>query len=104
MDDAYADMISRTLGIVFLSTPHKGSAFASVLNSLLAASLISSAKVYVAELDGLSPTIQDLNEQFRLQSGKLRLFSFYETLKTTVGPGPKKLVCGDSNLSCCRYH
>jgi len=47
--------------------------------------MITNAKVYVAELEADSPTLQDINEQFRLVCKPLRLVSFYETLKTQVG-------------------
>jgi hypothetical protein len=52
----------------------------------------TSNKVYVAELDSNSTSIEDMNEQFRSVSGPLRLVSMYETLPTRVSPGIKKLV------------
>lgn len=91
MDDSYSDMIARVFGVIFLSTPHKGSEFAHTLNNILSASLVLSTKVYLSELETMSPTLQDINEQFRLVCKPLRLVSFYETEKTSIG-GSKKLV------------
>jgi hypothetical protein len=47
--------------------------------------MITNSKFYVAELESDSPTLQDINEQFRLVCKPLRLVSFYESLKTQIG-------------------
>ena len=79
-------------GIIFLSTPHKGSAFARTLNQILSISLLGlSAKTYIAELENGSTSLQDINEQFSTVCDDLELVSFYESLKTAVG-GSKKQV------------
>ncbi|KAL2022191.1 hypothetical protein VTK56DRAFT_6020 [Thermocarpiscus australiensis] len=93
-DEHYADMISHVHGIIFLSTPHRGSSHANSLNNLLSVMVGTSNKVYVAELDSNSTSIEDINEQFRSASGPLRLVSMYETLPTRVSPGIKKLIVG----------
>jgi len=84
-------MISRVFGIIFLATPHRGSNYARTLNKVLSASMVTNAKVYVAELEGMSPTLRDISEQFRLVCKPLRIVSFYESLKTMVG-GSKVMV------------
>jgi ssRNA-specific RNase YbeY (16S rRNA maturation enzyme) len=72
---------------LFLATPHRGSDLAEILNRILTVSIFNhSSKQYVSELKQGSPTIQALNEQFRNIAPKLDILSFYETLKTTVGP------------------
>ncbi|KAL9120855.1 MAG: hypothetical protein Q9187_002593 [Circinaria calcarea] len=78
--------------MVFLATPHKGSAFAQTLNSILKAAPGGSAKAYVAELEKNSSALQDINEQFRNICGDLELVSFYETQKTSVGAGIKRMI------------
>ena len=78
--------------MVFLATPHKGSAFAQTLGSILKAAPGGSAKAYVAELEKNSSSLQDINEQFRNICGDLELISFYETLKTSLGAGVKKMA------------
>ncbi|EAQ85347.1 hypothetical protein CHGG_09361 [Chaetomium globosum CBS 148.51] len=87
-------MISHVHGIVFLSTPHRGSSHANSLNNLLSVMIGTSNKGYVAELDSNSTSIEDLNEQFRSVSSPLRLASMYETLPTRVSPGIKKMIVG----------
>ncbi|KAK4124764.1 hypothetical protein N657DRAFT_632722 [Parathielavia appendiculata] len=93
-DEHFTDMISNVHGIVFLSTPHRGSSHASSLNNLLSVMIGTSSKVYVAELDSKSTSIEDINEQFQSVSDPLRLVSMYETLPTRVPPGTKKLIVG----------
>jgi|ERR1700722_18890143 hypothetical protein len=85
-NDSFKDIIASVSAIVFLGTPHHGSSLAKVLNRLLAASIIGpSPKQYVADLAENSPTIEDLNEQFRSLPSKLRIASFYETRYTIIG-------------------
>ncbi len=92
-------MISQVFGIIFLATPHRGSGHSRMLNSILSASGLTNAKVYVAELEAMSPTLRDINEQFRLVCKPLRLVSFYESLRTWVGSS-KAFVCQFAH-SCC---
>lgn len=78
--------------MIFLGTPHKGSDSAQTLNNILRTIPGFSAKNYVAELENNSNSLQDINEQFRNICGDLELVSFYETLKTNLGAGVKKIV------------
>lgn len=85
-DDQYAHIISKTHGIIFLATPHRGAHYAKILNNILAtAPLGAPPKAYVEDLDTQSRTLQDINEQFRTLCGNLYLVSFFETLKTSFG-------------------
>lgn len=87
-DSQFASIVSRVHGVVFLATPHRGSQFAKMLNNILSKSPLGPPpKAYVADLDGESSTIQDINEQFRHVCADLHLVSFFETLKTSVGLG-----------------
>ncbi|KAH8896577.1 hypothetical protein GQ53DRAFT_889819 [Thozetella sp. PMI_491] len=84
-DKLYANLVSRIRGIVFLSTPHRGSRYAKVLNKILSAMPLGRPpKAYVAGLEMQSSAIQDINESFRQQCDGLLLCSFYETLKTSL--------------------
>ena len=85
-------MIEHISTMVFLPTPHRGSAFAATLNNIFKASPGGSAKNYVAELETQSGSLQDINEQFRNICGNLMLVSFHETIKTNLGVGLKKMV------------
>lgn len=84
--------------MVFLATPHRGSTFAAMLNNILRASPGGSAKNYVAELERLSGSLQDINELFRNICGNLKLVSFHETIKTNLGAGIKKMVSAGLSL------
>lgn len=87
MNEEYKDMVSKFKAVLFLSTPHRGTDLADILNKVLSSSMFGhSPKDYVNELTKKSPTIDELNEQFRHHAAKLQIFSFYETLTTTVGP------------------
>ncbi|KAL8671628.1 MAG: hypothetical protein Q9168_003879 [Polycauliona sp. 1 TL-2023] len=88
----FEDIIARISAMVFLATPHRGSAFAAMLNNILKATPGGSAKNYVAELERQSGSLQDINEQFRNMCGTLDLVSFHETLKTNVGAGIKRMI------------
>lgn len=58
-DDHYKDMISKTYGIVFLGTPHRGSNLAQSLNNILKATA-GGPKIYVSELEKGSTSLQDI--------------------------------------------
>jgi hypothetical protein len=49
--------------------------------------LITKSKAYVKELSTNSTFLQDINDDFTNVCGELRLFSFYETMKTDVCGG-----------------
>lgn len=86
-DDHYRDMIKAAHAILFLSTPHRGTHLAEILNKILAVSILNhSPKQYIAELKRNSPTLEDLNEQFRHVALSLKIMSFFETLYTSIGP------------------
>ncbi len=74
--------------MVFLSTPHRGTGLAKVLNYFLQAALLPRA--YIADLERNSSTLQQINEQFRHAAPNMKIVSFYETWPTAVGP--KKMV------------
>ncbi len=91
-DEQYMEMISRIHGMLFLATPHRGSAYADFLNNLLRTTPGLSAKFYVSELEKASISLQDINEQFRTACGGIALVSLYESQKTNIALGVKKMV------------
>ncbi|KAK7962794.1 WD domain- G-beta repeat containing protein [Apiospora aurea] len=91
-DSQYTDMITRICAIVFLATPHKGSQLAQTLNNILKAAPGGGSKAFVADLEKNSGALQDINEHFRHICGDLELVSFYETMKTSIGGGIKRLI------------
>jgi pimeloyl-ACP methyl ester carboxylesterase len=83
-DRNYAHIVDNVSGIVFLATPHRGAQYARMLNNILSTTAIGpGSKPYVSELERQSTIIQDVNENFRQHCHKLKLVSFYETLKTS---------------------
>ena len=85
-DERYAHIISKTRGIMFLATPHRGAQYAKILNSILSCSLLGAPpKAYIDDLDLHSRAIQDVNEQFRTSCDEISLVSLYETSKTSFG-------------------
>jgi len=88
LDPEYKEIIHSIEAIIFLSTPHRGTGLAKVLNSLLEMALLPRA--YIADLERNSSTLQQINEQFRHAAPSLKIASFYETQPTKVGP--KKIV------------
>lgn len=89
--DEYFSMLSKVHGIMFLSTPHRGSSPVATLNSLLSLTGLS-RKVYVSELDPNSTSIEDINEQFRGICESWKLVSLYETKMTKLSPGIRRMV------------
>ena len=98
-DEQYAHIISKTYGIMFLATPHRGAHYAKILNNILStAPLGAPPKAYVEDLDTHSRTLQDINEQFRTLCGELSLVSFFETLKTSFGITKSLIVEKESGI------
>ncbi|KAL7811058.1 hypothetical protein V8C26DRAFT_409080 [Trichoderma gracile] len=99
-DENYKDIISAVSAIIFLSTPHRGTNLAETLNRVLAASFHSS-KHFIADLNKNSTAIEELNEQFRHLAPRLSIWSFYETLATSIGP--RKLMVLEKDSSVLGY-
>lgn len=98
-DDHYRELIRAVSGIVFLSTPHRGSNLADVLNKILSACIFNfSPKEYISELRINSPTLQEINEQFRNLAPNVSMVSFFETLKTAIGPSQVMVLQKDSSI------
>ncbi|TAQ83812.1 hypothetical protein B7494_g7860 [Chlorociboria aeruginascens] len=102
-DDQYSEITSNIRAMLFLATPHKGSAFAEMLNNILRSTPKFSAKSYVSELEKSSNLLQDINEQFRTACNNIELVSLYETQKTSMGMGTKKLMVVDKQSAVLGY-
>ncbi|KAF2643084.1 hypothetical protein P280DRAFT_538961 [Massarina eburnea CBS 473.64] len=97
-DAQYIDMLSSVFGIIFPSSPHNGSAHASILNNVLAATLTISSKAYVSDLAINSGFVQNLKEKFREVCDSLHIVSIHETLATKLGPMKRMIVGKDSGV------
>lgn len=89
-------MIAKVHGIMFFSTPHRGSTHARTLNGFLSIAIGLSTKVYVSELSSSSTSIEDIEEQFRTICSHLRLVSLYETQPTKLMIGVRTMVSSGS--------
>ncbi|KAL8827684.1 MAG: hypothetical protein Q9170_006915, partial [Blastenia crenularia] len=84
-DEHYKALAESISAIIFLSTPHRGSNLAEILNRILAASF-QSARNFITDLNRSSTALEEINEQFRHIAPRLSIWSFYETLPTPIGP------------------
>lgn len=71
--------------IFFLATPHRGSDYAALLNNVLAVSGVLSPRRYITDLMTGSTSAQLINEDFARYANELPVFSFYETLRMSIG-------------------
>lgn len=96
-DEHYKALARSISAIIFLSTPHRGSNLAEILNRILAASF-QSARNFVTDLNRSSMALEEINEQFRHIAPRLSIWSFYETLPTAIGPRKMMVLEKDSAI------
>ena len=96
-DEHYKALVRSISAIIFLSTPHRGSNLAEILNRILAASF-QSARNFITDLNRSSMALEEINEQFRHIAPRLSIWSFYETLPTPIGPKKMMVLEKDSAI------
>lgn len=69
--------------IYFLATPHHGASSAQLLNVLIKA-VNSGSRPFVDDLIPDSPAIQAINDDFRHYAELVQLYSFFETVPTSI--------------------
>lgn len=84
-DEHYKALVRSISAIIFLSTPHRGSNLAEILNRILVASF-QSARNFITDLNRSSTALEEINEQFRHIAPRLSIWSFYETIPALIGP------------------
>ncbi|KAF3482709.1 uncharacterized protein GIQ15_02033 [Arthroderma uncinatum] len=89
-DPKLKDLAGRIHTLYFLATPHRGSDLAKLLKRILGLSF--STKSFVNALTPASETIASINHSFGHLAGDLHLWTFCETLKTTIGLKPAMVV------------
>ncbi|MBE3049848.1 hypothetical protein IMZ48_46600 [Candidatus Bathyarchaeota archaeon] len=102
-DPTYKDIIKSISAIIFLSTPHRGTNLAEVLNRILQVSFFASPMQFISELATGSQTLQKLNEQFRHVAPKLDIVSFYETRPTSMMNSVRKTKLVRRDLDPCGW-
>ncbi|KAL8791009.1 MAG: hypothetical protein Q9195_006083 [Heterodermia aff. obscurata] len=84
-DPQYHSLARRFHSMFFLATPHRGADSAQLLRNMIKLSVLHSEKAYVADLIPNSGAIQVINDEFRHAYQGVHLWSFFETLFTSLG-------------------
>lgn len=78
----YAMIATRTKAMFFLAT-HRGSDLATTFTKIL--NLTSGSRPFVMDLHRNSQITQSINDEFPTLCEELQLYSFYETVPTSIG-------------------
>ena len=84
-DPSHHKIASRIHSMFFLATPHRGADSAQLLSNMLKIAVSYGSKPYVDSLVPHSDAIQVINDGFRHAYQGIQLWSFFETVKTSVG-------------------
>ena len=84
-DPFYHNLAARIHSIFFLATPHRGADSAQLLSNLLRLTPTHGPKPYVDSLIPNSEAIQVINDEFRHVYQGTQLWSFFETVKSSLG-------------------
>ena len=84
-DPQYHSLAGRIHTMFFLATPHRGADSAQLLRNMTSISVVHKDKAYVADLIPDSGAIQIINDEFRHAYQGVHLWSFFETLPTSLG-------------------
>lgn len=95
-DPSCVILAKRFHSMVFLATPHRGSDFAQILNTILRASVSHGAKPYINNLEKNSEMLASINDEFRHYAEDVALYSYYETQFTNLGIQSGLVVKKDS--------
>jgi WD40 repeat protein len=82
-DPNYHSMAARIHSMFFLATPHRGAPSAQRLGNIL--KLSGGTKSYIENLIPNSEAIHTINDQFRHVYENVKIWSFFETVKTSLG-------------------
>ncbi|KAJ4164282.1 hypothetical protein LMH87_005960 [Akanthomyces muscarius] len=86
----------RIKSMFFLATPHRGSNYAALLKNILTVSGTASTRQYIGDLTTSSQTLKLINEDFGKRAHDIAIYSFFETLKTKIGPSSILVVDKES--------
>ena len=84
-DPLYHRIAARIHSMFFLATPHRGADSAQLLSNMLKLAVSHGSKPYVDGLMPRSDAIQVINDGFRHAYQGVQLWSFFETVKTSLG-------------------
>ncbi|PKY00544.1 hypothetical protein P168DRAFT_260038 [Aspergillus campestris IBT 28561] len=89
-DPTLKDIASRIDTLFFLATPHRGADLAGTLTNVL--KVCFGQKHFVTELERNSASLQSVDDSFRYFAHDLQLWSFYETLPSSLPLGNAIIV------------
>ena len=84
-DPSHHKLATRIHSMFFLATPHRGADSAQLLSNMLKIAVSYGSKPYVDSLVPKSEAIQVINDGFRHAYQGIQLWSFFETVKTSLG-------------------
>ena len=84
-DPLYHSVAARIHSMFFLATPHRGADSAQLLSKLFKITVSHGMKAYVDNLVPNSDAIQVINDAFRHAYQGVQLWSFFETVQTSLG-------------------
>ncbi len=105
-------LVGRFHSIFFLATPHRGADSAQLLRKLLS---VTSNKAYVDDLAPGSMSTQLINDEFRNAYQGVQLWSFFETVSTSLGlivdresaviglPGERVQLLNADHRNVCKF-
>lgn len=96
VDPAFQDIGARFHTIFFLATPHHGAHSAQMLALILKATN-TGHRPFVDDLREDSPTLKQINDEFRHHAHKLHLFSFFETKHFSFGGLKKEIIVNEAS-------
>ena len=114
-DPLYHHIATRIHAMFFLATPHRGANSAQLLSKMLKVAVSYGTKPYVESLMPNSETIQVINDAFRHAYQGIHLWSFFETVKTSLGmivekdsavldlPGERVQLLNADHRNVCKF-
>ena len=84
-DPLYHHVAARIHSLFFLATPHRGADSAQLLSKVIKLAAPIGSKAYVDGLIPNSDAIRVINDGFRHDHEKYQLWSFFETVPTSIG-------------------
>lgn len=114
-DPLYHRIAARTHSMFFLATPHRGADSAQLLSNMLTIAVSHGSKPYVDNLMPGSDAIQVINDGFRHVLQGIQLWSFFETVKTSLGlivpkdsaildlPGERVQLSNADHRNICKF-
>ena len=115
-DPLYHHVAARVHSLFFLATPHRGADSAQLLSNMLKIAVPIGSKAYLDSLIPSSDAIQVINDGFRHAYQGIQLWSFFETVPTSLGliveknsaildlPGERVQLLNADHRNVCKFN